>query len=35
MMQADKDAQPRRQSVLEHALADRDGAIEYHPIEQP
>lgn len=33
MLVAAKAAQPRRQSVLEHALAN-DGAIEYHPIEQ-
>jgi hypothetical protein len=32
MLQAAKDAQQRRQSVLEHALADRDGQIEYIPI---
>jgi hypothetical protein len=31
---AAKDAEPRRQSVLEHALANRDGATIYHPIEQ-
>jgi hypothetical protein len=31
MLQAAKDAQPRRKSVLEHALAN-DGAVEYHPI---
>jgi hypothetical protein len=35
MLASVKDAQPRRQSVLQHALADRDGAAEYHPIEQP
>ena len=35
MLTAAKDAGPRRQSVLEHALQDRDGAIEYFPIEQP
>jgi hypothetical protein len=34
MLTAAGDARPRRQSVLEHALADRDGAIEYFPIEQ-
>jgi hypothetical protein len=34
MLQAAKDAQPRRQSVLDHALQDRDGQIEYHPIQQ-
>jgi hypothetical protein len=31
MTQAAKDAEPRRQSVLEHALAN-DGAVVYHPI---
>jgi hypothetical protein len=35
MLTAAKDAHPKRQSVLEHALQDRDGAIEYFPIEQP
>jgi hypothetical protein len=35
ILQAAKDAGPRRRSVLEHALADRDGAIEFFPIEQP
>jgi hypothetical protein len=34
MLQAAKDAGLRRQSVLEHALADRDGMAEYHPLEQ-
>jgi hypothetical protein len=34
MLQAAKDARPRRQSVLDHALANRDGKIEYHPVEQ-
>jgi hypothetical protein len=34
MLQAAKDARPRRQSVLDHALADRDGQIEYIPIGQ-
>jgi hypothetical protein len=29
-----EDALPRRQSVLEHALAN-EGVIEYHPIEVP
>jgi hypothetical protein len=33
MLAAAKDARPRRQSVLEHALAN-DGVIEYHPVEQ-
>jgi hypothetical protein len=32
MLQAAKDAQPRRRSVLEHALAGRDGQAEYIPI---
>ena len=31
MLQAAKDAEPRRTSVLEHALAN-DDAAEYHPI---
>jgi hypothetical protein len=31
MLQAGKDAQPRRRSVLEHALAN-DGTIEFHPL---
>jgi hypothetical protein len=31
MLQTAKDAQPRRQAVLEHALAN-DGTIEFHPI---
>jgi hypothetical protein len=35
MLAAARDSLPRRQSVLEHALQDRDGAIEYFPIEQP
>jgi hypothetical protein len=35
MLTAAKDALAKRQSVLEHALQDRDGAIEYFPIEQP
>jgi hypothetical protein len=35
MLAAARDALPKRQSVLEHALQDRDGAIEYFPIEQP
>jgi hypothetical protein len=34
MLQAAKDAGPRRQSVLEHALANEGGVIEYHPVEQ-
>ena len=34
MLTAAKDALPKRQSVLEHALQDRDGAIEYHPINE-
>jgi hypothetical protein len=33
MLQAAKDAEPRRQSVLEHALTN-EGAIVYHPIAQ-
>jgi hypothetical protein len=33
MMQAVKDAEPRRQSVLEHALAN-DGGVVYHPIDR-
>jgi hypothetical protein len=33
MLQAAKDAAPRRQSVLQHALSN-EGAIEYHPAEQ-
>jgi hypothetical protein len=33
MMQADRDAQPRRQSPLEHALGN-SGQIEYHPINE-
>jgi hypothetical protein len=33
MLQAAKDALPRRQSVLEHALAN-EGEIEYVPVEQ-
>ena len=35
MLAAARDSLPKRQSVLEHALQDRDGAIEYFPIEQP
>jgi hypothetical protein len=31
MLQAAKDAQPRRKSVLEHALANGD-TFEYHPV---
>ena len=34
MLAAARDSLPKRQSVLEHALPDRDGAIEYFPIEQ-
>jgi hypothetical protein len=34
MLQAAKDAQPRRRSVLEHALAN-DGAIEYMGLGRP
>jgi hypothetical protein len=37
ILQAAADARPRRRSVLEHALSDRDGMIEFHslePIEQ-
>jgi hypothetical protein len=33
MLAAAKDARPRRQSVLDHALAN-EGVIEYHPVEQ-
>jgi hypothetical protein len=33
MLQAAADARPRRQSPLEHALAN-EGVIEYHPVEQ-
>jgi hypothetical protein len=33
ILQAAKDAGPRRQSVLEHALAN-EGVIEYHPVER-
>jgi hypothetical protein len=33
MLQAAKDAGPRRRSVLDHALADRDGEIEFHSLE--
>ena len=32
MLTAARDAQPRRQSVLQHALADRDGQIEFHSL---
>jgi hypothetical protein len=32
MLTAAKDARPRRQSVLEHALTN-DGSIEFHPIQ--
>ena len=35
MLTAAKDAGPRRQSVLEHALANEGGVIEYIPVEQP
>ena len=31
MLQADRDAQPRRQSVLQHALANT-GEMVFHPI---
>jgi hypothetical protein len=34
MLTAAKAALPKRQSVLEHALQDRDGAIEFHPINE-
>jgi hypothetical protein len=34
MLAAAKDASPRRQSVLEHALANEGGEFEYHPVEQ-
>jgi hypothetical protein len=33
MLQAARDAQPRRQSVLEHALAN-EGEFEYVPVER-
>jgi hypothetical protein len=33
MLTAARDAQPRRQSVLQHALADRDGQAEFHSLE--
>jgi hypothetical protein len=33
MLAAAKDARPRRQSVLQHALSNQ-GVIEYHPVEQ-
>jgi hypothetical protein len=33
MLQAAKDAAPRRQSVLQHALSN-EGVIQYHPAEQ-
>jgi hypothetical protein len=33
MLTAAKDAQPRRRSVLDHALAN-EAVIEYHPVEQ-
>jgi hypothetical protein len=33
MLAAAKDARPRRQSVLDHALSN-EGVIEYHPVEQ-
>jgi hypothetical protein len=32
MLQAAKDAGPRRQSVLEHALANTGGVFEFHPL---
>jgi hypothetical protein len=32
MLEAGKTARPRRQSVLEHALANDDGFV-YHPLE--
>jgi hypothetical protein len=34
MLQAALDAEPRRRSVLEEALANRDGAIVYHPVDR-
>jgi hypothetical protein len=34
MLQAAKDAEPRRQSVLEEALTNRDGAMVYHPVDR-
>jgi hypothetical protein len=34
LLQTAKDAEPRRQSVLEHALANRDGSLTYHPIRE-
>lgn len=33
ILQAAKDAEPRRQSVLESALANRDGLV-YHPVDR-
>lgn len=33
MLAAAKDAEPRRQSVLEHALANGGGFLEYHRVE--
>jgi uncharacterized membrane protein YqiK len=34
MLQAAKDAEPRRRSMLEEALANLDGAIVYHPVDR-
>jgi hypothetical protein len=34
MLQAARDAEPRRRSVLEEALTNRDGAIVYHPVDR-
>jgi hypothetical protein len=34
MLQAAKDSQPRRMSVLQHALSHEDGMV-FHPIHQP
>jgi hypothetical protein len=34
MLQAARDAVPRRQSVLEEALTNRDGAIVYDPVDR-
>jgi hypothetical protein len=34
MLQAALDAEPRRRSVLEEALANRGDAIVYHPVDR-
>jgi hypothetical protein len=34
MLQAARDAEPRRRSVLEEALANRHGDITYHPVDR-